>query len=40
MGTGIGIVASKNAGLEVKFVDPIPASLKKSETFLNDWVNK
>lgn len=34
MGTGIGIVASRVANLEVVFVDPIAESLKKSESFV------
>lgn len=34
MGTGIGIVASRVAGVNVKFVDPKDDSLKKSEAFV------
>lgn len=34
MGTGIGIVASRVAGLNVKFVDAHEASLRKSEDFV------
>jgi len=30
MGTGIGIVASRNAGLQVKFVDANEKSLQRS----------
>lgn len=40
MGTGIGIVASRVAGLNVVFVDPSEASLKKSEKFINSWCDK
>ena len=37
MGTGIGIVASRVAGLNVTFVDPKTESLKKSENFVASW---
>ena len=40
MGTGIGIVASRVANLEVVFVDPIADSLKKSESFVQKWCKK
>jgi len=40
MGTGIGIVASRVANLEVVFVDPIAESLKKSEKFVHGWCKK
>jgi 3-hydroxybutyryl-CoA dehydrogenase len=40
MGTGIGIVASRVANLEVVFVDPIAESLKKSESFVQKWCKK
>jgi hypothetical protein len=40
MGTGIGIVGSKVAGLNVNFVDPSAASLKRSEAFVNNWCQK
>lgn len=40
MGTGIGIVASRVAGVNVKFVDPSDASLKRSEAFINSWCDK
>lgn len=40
MGTGIGIVGSKVAGLNVSFVDPSTASLQKSESFINNWCKK
>ena len=37
MGNGIGIVASARADLEVTFVDPSEAALKRSEEFLKKW---
>ena len=40
MGTGIGIVASRVANLEVVFVDPAADSLKKSENFVQKWCKK
>jgi|TARA_B110000285_G_C14508478_1_gene331217 3-hydroxybutyryl-CoA dehydrogenase len=40
MGTGIGIVASRVAGLNVVFVDPSEASLKKSEKAVASWCDK
>jgi len=40
MGTGIGIVASRVAGLNVVFVDPSEASLKKSEKVIASWCDK
>lgn len=40
MGTGIGIVASRVAGIEVKFVDAKESSLKKSQDFVNGWIEK
>ena len=40
MGTGIGIVASRVAGLKVDFVDPSADSLKKSEKFIQKWCLK
>ena len=40
MGTGIGIVSSRVAKYEVVFVDPMPAGLKKSETFVQNWCKK
>ena len=40
MGTGIGIVASRVANLEVVFVDPVADSLKKSENFVQKWCKK
>lgn len=40
MGTGIGIVASRVAGLNVTFIDPKAESLKKSEIFIANWCEK
>ena len=40
MGSGIGIVASAVAGLEVTFVDPSEESLKRSESFIEKWCDK
>jgi 3-hydroxybutyryl-CoA dehydrogenase len=40
MGTGIGIVAARTAGINVKFIDAKQESLKKSEEFLNSWIKK
>eukprot|EP00347_Sterkiella_histriomuscorum_P019455 403341568 len=40
MGTGIGIVASRVAGVNVKFVDPKDESLRKSESFISSWCDK
>jgi 3-hydroxybutyryl-CoA dehydrogenase len=40
MGTGIGIVASRVAGLNVTFVDPKADSLKRSENFIANWCQK
>ena len=40
MGTGIGIVGSRVAGLDVCFVDPSEASLKKSQTLITKWCDK
>lgn len=40
MGTGIGIVASRVAGINVKFVDANEASLKKCEEFVKSWIDK
>ena len=40
MGNGIGIVASARADLEVTFVDPSEAALKRSEEFLKKWCEK
>lgn len=40
MGTGIGIVASRTAGVSVKFVDAKDESLKRSEAFVHQWIDK
>lgn len=40
MGTGIGIVASRIAGLNVTMVDPSETSLDKSRAFLSNWCQK
>ena len=40
MGTGIGIVASRGAGLNVTMVDPFEASLNKSRDFTANWCQK
>lgn len=40
MGTGIGIVASRVAGLNVTFIDPKQESLKRSENFVANWCQK
>ena len=40
MGTGIGIVASSVAGIEVAFVEPNAANQKKSKDFISTWCDK
>ena len=40
MGTGIGIVASRVAGLNVTMIDPNSSSLDKSGTFVENWCAK
>ena len=40
MGTGIGIVASRTANLNVTFIDPSTESLKRSENFVKNWCQK
>jgi len=40
MGTGIGIVASRVAGLNVTMVDPYDKSLQKSKDFTANWCQK
>jgi len=40
MGTGIGIVASRVAGINVKFIEAREDSAKKSQTFVNQWIEK
>ena len=37
MGTGIGIVASRVAGLNVTMIDPYETSLDKSRAFTANW---
>lgn len=39
MGTGIAIVANRVAGLNVTLIDN-EAALKKSQDFIQQWVNK
>ena len=40
MGTGIGIVASRVAGLKVKFVEPRKPGQQKSSEFISTWCYK
>jgi 3-hydroxybutyryl-CoA dehydrogenase len=40
MGTGIAIVANRVAKLPVLIYDSNPVSLKKSQTFVSDWLSK
>ncbi len=40
MGTGIGIVASRVAGVQVKFVEPNKPNQKKSHDFIASWCDK
>ena len=40
MGTGIGIVASRVAGIQVKFVEPNKHNLTKSKDFISTWCDK
>ena len=40
MGTGIGIVAARVAGLQVKLVDANESSLKRSQDFVSSWIQK
>lgn len=40
MGTGIGIVASRVAGLQVKFVEPNKANMGVSKDFISTWCDK
>ena len=40
MGTGIGLVASRTAGLNVTLIDPSEASRHKSKTFSENWCQK
>jgi 3-hydroxybutyryl-CoA dehydrogenase len=40
MGTGIGIVASRVANVEVAFVEPNVSNQKKSKNFIASWCDK
>jgi 3-hydroxybutyryl-CoA dehydrogenase len=40
MGTGIGIVASRVAGLQVKFVEPNKGNMAHSKDFISTWCDK
>jgi len=40
MGTGIGIVASRQAGIKVCFVDPSETNLNKSQAMIDKWCDK
>ena len=40
MGTGIGIVAARVAGIPVKMVDAYEKSLRKSQDFVSSWCDK
>ena len=40
MGTGIGIVASRTAGLNVTLIDPAQNNIMKSKQFVENWCNK
>jgi hypothetical protein len=40
MGTGIGIVGARHAGVEVKFVDPFDHSRERSHKFISNWCDK
>lgn len=40
MGTGIGIVASRVAGLQVSFVEQNASNQKKSKDFISKWCDK
>ena len=40
MGTGIGIVACRHAGLNVTFVDPSEKSLLGCEAMIGKWCDK
>ena len=40
MGTGIGIVASRVAGVQVSFVEPNKSNQKKSTDFIASWCDK
>jgi hypothetical protein len=40
MGTGIGIVAGRVAGCEVRFVEPNQDGQKRSKDFITSWCDK
>ena len=40
MGTGIGIVASRVLGANVKFVDATPKQIEWSKQFVSNWCDK
>jgi 3-hydroxybutyryl-CoA dehydrogenase len=40
MGTGIGIVASRVAGLQVKFFEPNKNNMVHSKDFISSWCDK
>lgn len=40
MGTGIGIVASRVAGVQVRFVEPNQSNQAKSKNFISTWCDK
>lgn len=40
MGTGIGIVASRVAGCQVRFVEPREEGQKRSRDFIVKWCDK
>jgi 3-hydroxybutyryl-CoA dehydrogenase len=40
MGTGIGIVASRVAGVQVRFVEPNQNNQAKSKNFISTWCDK
>lgn len=40
MGTGIGIVSAAQAKADVVFLDPNETSLKHSQKFVDDWLER
>ena len=40
MGTGIGIVGSRTAGLNINFIDTSDARLRDSKNFISNWCSK
>ena len=40
MGTGIGIVAARVAGIQVKFAEPSKAQQERSQKFITSWCDK